>query len=296
MDKNPITMNEIAKRAGVTQSTVSRILNKKENMVSELTRQRVLTIARELNFQPNHYARSLKSGKTHCIGITTLTRMSRFMQMFEQSCLGLIYSGIGEAVSNGHYRLVFQDVSQQESTIGMAQNKMVDGLIFVTFSEAIEKYEQLRKDYLSNLEVPYVIIHTIERDFGPQSIGLAASRAGFMAVEHFISAHHYTEIACVRPQIPVSHGDDLVKGYQAALAHYNIPFKDELLLVSSNYGEKAGYQLAEQLIDSHKLFRAFFVTDDSIARGEVRLPRVREEGCRLECVWEANGLWRGHGG
>jgi LacI family transcriptional regulator len=272
-------MIEIARRAGVTQSTVSRILNKKEDMVSEITRQRVLTIARELKYQPNHYARSLKSGKTQCIGITTLTRTTRFMQLFEQVYLGLTYSGIGEAVSGENYRLIFQDVSRQENIIAMAQNKMVDGLIFITFSEAIEKYEQLRKDYLSSLKVPYVIIHSIERDFGPQSVGLTTARAGFMATEHFIQAHQITEIGCVRPNVPVSHCDDLVKGYQEALAHYNLPVRDELVFVSSDYGEESGQQLAEQLVNGRKLPRALFVADDSIARG--MLMKFNQAGVRV---------------
>ena len=102
-------MKDIAKRAGITRQTVSEILNNKFSRVSDATRQRVLQIAKELNYRPNQLARSLKTGKTNIIGFTYsgLTRL----RFFKHPYLGDLHTGAGEFLSLRQYKLIFHLLS-----------------------------------------------------------------------------------------------------------------------------------------------------------------------------------------
>ena len=66
-----VTMKDIAQKAGITRQTVSEILNNKTLRVSKSTREKVLQIAREMNYRPNYFAKTLKTGITNYIGIRT---------------------------------------------------------------------------------------------------------------------------------------------------------------------------------------------------------------------------------
>ena len=87
-----ITMQDIADRANISRRSVSGILNNNPTIkVSEKTRERVLKIAKQLNYQPHHFAQSLKKGRTNIIGITTLGGASGF---FDNHYAGRVYRGI----------------------------------------------------------------------------------------------------------------------------------------------------------------------------------------------------------
>ncbi len=64
----PLTLEDIAKHAGVSRATVSRVINGEEN-VKEQTRKRVLEVIQQINFQPNLAARSLAAGRTNVLGL-----------------------------------------------------------------------------------------------------------------------------------------------------------------------------------------------------------------------------------
>src|SRR5512135_2039825 len=75
----PATLTEIAKVAGVSVATVSRVLNNVDHPINEKTRQRILKLAEELNYQPNLVARSLRLDSTCTVGIIVESMMSPFV-------------------------------------------------------------------------------------------------------------------------------------------------------------------------------------------------------------------------
>ena len=64
-----VTIEDVAKAAGVSKSTVSQFLNKRYKYMSERTRDKIEKVIEELQFQPNHFARNLKSKRTKLVGI-----------------------------------------------------------------------------------------------------------------------------------------------------------------------------------------------------------------------------------
>ena len=96
---NKVTIKEIAGRAGLSKPTVSRILNNKEFVVTQENRDKVFRIARELDYRPNYFAKSLASGKTSCIGFMGSLSLPNFKAPYFSNLLHSIESTMVETVS-----------------------------------------------------------------------------------------------------------------------------------------------------------------------------------------------------
>jgi LacI family transcriptional regulator len=275
-----VTMIDIAKKAGISRKYVSGIINNNNSIwVSEATRERVLNIAKELKFQPNQFARSLKTGKTNCIGISTLTAGSSFLKQFNNPYLGSVYSGIGDQLGDSNIKLIFQEVNSRSESIDLAQTKMVDGLIFVLFAEAMDYFEQIKTEVLQYLKVPYVVIHSLQDDMGCNSIGLDCIKGGYRMVEHLLQ-HGYSSIGCVKDQGRIPFVENVYLGFQKALAGHNVPLDENMVFVTDGTDIQVGYRLAEQLLqEKHPLPRALFVLDDFICYGMIK--KFQEAGVRV---------------
>ena len=118
-------MKEIAIRAGISRPNVSKILNNKPVMVSTGTREKVLQIARELNYTPNYFARTLKTGKTNCIGVSILTNGRDFFTRFNDNYLSNVYSGLGAAIKANAIKMLFHEVNEHKESMELANKRMV---------------------------------------------------------------------------------------------------------------------------------------------------------------------------
>ncbi|MGE5607361.1 MAG: LacI family DNA-binding transcriptional regulator, partial [Bacteroidota bacterium] len=82
-------MEDIAQKAGVSKTTISRFLNGKYEFMSAATRERILNVVKELNFHPNLMAQSLKSGQTKTIGVIVPDLLNPFYPEFIRGVGGL---------------------------------------------------------------------------------------------------------------------------------------------------------------------------------------------------------------
>jgi LacI family transcriptional regulator len=275
-----VTIKIIAQKAGVSEPTVSRVLNSKSK-VTKLSHQRVLKIAKKLNYQPNHFAASLKTGKTNCIGISALTAHASFMTRFNDPYLGSVYSGIGEVLSRANnVKLIFHEVNQQSQSMEMAQKKMVDGMIFILFSKSLEDFEQIKSAVLRKISIPYVVIHSDQLDLSYNNVGTDFIQGGLTVTKHLIN-HGYQSIGCVtRPQPMPSFVANIFKGYQKALAFHHLRCDETMMMTATDTTIPAGYGLAERWLQSQRpLPRALVVLDNLICLG--MLKKFREAGVRV---------------
>ena len=130
-----ITMTEIARLTGVSQPTVSRVLNGNQAVNPEI-RERVLACAREHNFQPNVMAQSLVGSKTHLIGVILTDISNSFfadlVKYLEQEARKAGYSLI---LFNSNYNL-----EQEAESLSVMQRYRVDGLIVVPIDAKSKRY------------------------------------------------------------------------------------------------------------------------------------------------------------
>lgn len=144
-----ITMTEIARMTGVSQPTVSRVLNGNQAVNPEI-RERVLACAREHNFQPNVIARSLAGNKTMLLGIVFTDISNSFFSDLEMYLEQ-------EAKKSGYSVIVFNsgyDWNREKECLDVIRRYRVDGLIIVPVEENSERFQ----NEMQNLDIPAVAL------------------------------------------------------------------------------------------------------------------------------------------
>ncbi|QSI76578.1 MULTISPECIES: LacI family DNA-binding transcriptional regulator [Niveibacterium] len=249
-----ITLEMVARTAGVSPATVSRILNGSAR-VSERKRAAVEAVIKELNYRPNALARGLAQGRTNSIGVLTQDIASPF---YGEALRGienaLKDTGAIPLIVSGHW-LLRDEVERLEHLL----SRRVDGLIVLTGSlpdEMLLRYAT---------EVPLVVTG---RDLeGPNLMSLRFDDyvGARMATQHLIDLGH-KRIAHVAG--PLDHFDSIerLRGYREALVDAGIQPDDDLV-VHADFHEPGGLLAINQLIAARTPFTAVFAANDQSAFG-----------------------------
>jgi LacI family transcriptional regulator len=182
MGRKAVTIRDVAQRAGVGVSTVSYVLNGRDDHVSQATRELILAAARELSYRPNQIARSMVRKRTAAIGL--------IITEVQNPLFAPITEGVEAALRLEGYHIILASAGDPDSEISAVETlraQQVDGLIFMSLSLHFPT-AHLRK--LHEEEFPFVVIN---RDLDDSSINLIQfddRGAGRMATEHLIALGH----------------------------------------------------------------------------------------------------------
>lgn len=217
-----MTIKEIARLAGVSTSTVSKIVNQKDNSISAETRERVLKIVKEYNYTPYASVAS-PSQKTWIIGIILRSSTS-----FDATLDGIVK----EAQANGYNTLICSSSShmdQELKNITAVCKNNVDGIIW-------EPVCAQSLSLASHIEKKGIPCFTVGPDGGPDAFRLPYEDLGYRLTQELIRLRH-ENIACLTQ--PGRRSDAFISGYRKCLFDNQMPF-DETLIFS---------QVGEGLID-----------------------------------------------
>lgn len=249
-----VTLDMVAQAAGVSPSTVSRILNGTAS-VSEAKKQAVDRAIERLGFRPNPVARGLAGGRTLSIGVVTQTISSPFY--------GEAVHGIEDQLEAAGYIPIFVSGHWQEAEERKAMEALlarrVDGLIVLAGRMPNRALKAVAK------RVPMVVVGRELRGPGVYSLSFDNRLGGMMAVQHLIECGH-TRIAYIAGE---RHHDDALDreaGYRAALAQAGIDF-DPALVMPGDYTESGGLLAVNRLLDARVPFTAIFAANDQTAIG-----------------------------
>lgn len=265
-----VTLKDIAGQVGISQQTVSKVLNQRNFTVSDATRKKILAAARRLNYKPNLFARSLKTGRTNMIGITT---MGSSLGRFDMPYAARVYQGIADFFAPHSYKLIFQNLQElvkRDNRLGLAENRVVDGLIFLLFSHEVGPFKKNQAPVLDRLGIPYVAVHSLADDFGFNSVGLDGTRGGALAAEHLVEHGYHTAggIGCVTTPVTNIHCMALIEGFKKGLGRHRVTMQAEHIYEVKSVQTQVGYQLGKDLAAGKApLPRALFVIDDEIVYG-----------------------------
>jgi LacI family transcriptional regulator len=249
-----VTLDLIAREAGVSPSTVSRILNGTAKVSDDKRLAVEDTIAR-FNFQPNLMARSLAMGHTYTIGVLT--------QFIESPFYGEALRGIEDALSGTRYSPLFVsghwNLQTEEARMRLLQARRVDGVIILTgrlSDQQLLKYAQRLPIVVTGrqLAAPKLVSVDVDDFSGARN-----------ATRHLIELGH-TRIAFIAG--PADHPDATarLRGYQQALADAGIACVPELIL-HADFLESGGMLAINQLLESRENFTAVFAANDQMAYG-----------------------------
>ena len=255
------TIQDIAKAANVSKSTVSRVLND-STPVAPQKREAVLEAMRRLQYQPNLVARSLAGGNSMTIGIVTQNIGSPFYDSVTQ--------GVIQGVSESTYSPIFADgrwdPEWEAKAIDTLVNRNVDGMVIVGGSLSAAQLEE-------HCQGKPVVVCARRLEAMPDScIGIDNVQAAHDAVRFLIESGHQriAHICGIR-----EHRDaqDRYEGYCRALADAQIPLDPELV-VDGNFSSQSGVLAVETLLLRGVSFTAIFAANDEMAMG-VRLALYR---------------------
>ena len=248
------TLGHVAKRAGVSPSTVSRILNGTAK-VSAAKQAAVEEAIAALNFRPNPAARSLAGGKTMSVGVLT--------QFIDSPFYGEALRGIEDVLHDNHYVPLFVSghwkVNEEEERLTLLKERKVDGIIVLTgkLSDAV----------LEAMSHQLPVVVTGRHIQTPNSHGIVFDdfRGAKLAVRHLIGLGHQ-RIAYISG--PLDHFDaaQRLEGYQDELSAQGLTF-DPSLVIESDFQESGGYKAMNSLLASRISFSSVFAANDQMAYG-----------------------------
>lgn len=249
-----VTIEMVALEAGVSPSTVSRILNGTA-VVSEAKKKSVEDAVAKLGFVPNPMARGLAGGRTLSVGVITQSMDSPFY--------GPALRGIEDALDPAGYSPLFVSGNWMADTearcIDILLSRRVDGIIVLTGRLTDAALKACAK------KVPVVVTGRNLKAPDLFSLNFDNLEGGRMATRHLIDLGH-RKIAFISgdPQ----HPDAIQRfsGYQQALAEAGIAFNPGLA-VQGEYNEASGLQAVLRLLEARQRFTAIFAANDQMAVG-----------------------------
>lgn len=249
-----VTLDVIAREAGVSASTVSRIINGSAKVSEDKRAVVEATIAR-FNFQPNLMARSLAKGQTYTIGVLT--------QFIESPFYGEALRGIEDVLATTKYSPLFVsghwNLEKEQARMALLQARRVDGVIVLTGRQS----DAQLLEYAQRLP----IVATGRTLCAPNlaSIDVDNADGAAQATRHLLELGH-TQIAFIGG--PQDHPDAIARleGYRNALAQAGVAC-NPALAVCGNFLESGGGMAIHQLLESRQSFTAVFAANDQMAYG-----------------------------
>lgn len=228
-----VTIKDIAKKAGVSFSTVSKAL-RDSPLVTEKTKKQILQIAEEMNYQPNNAARSLVSKKTWCIGVV--------WPSLERLTPSILISRINEMLEKHAYTTLLS-INQVELAIETFHRFKVDAVL--VFDDQQTEIQGRKLD--SNLPVLY---YGISNSQPYPTIDANRSRAIELAVSHLLELNHqriaYIGDVSTKDQLQKQKVDTFIERMKAE----QLPVKEEMIVITDNMDSYDGYSAAKRLLSS----------------------------------------------
>ncbi len=255
-----ITIKDIARMAGVSTATVSMVLNNKDEHISALTKEKILSLAKEYNYIPNTMARSLVTKKTKTIGLIIPDIANPFFPE--------IARGAEDKANEAGYNIIFcntdDNIEKEQKYIDMLSEKMVDGIIFTASSDRNNSLDKLQRQ-----SIPIILL---DRDIpfkGDVGRIVVNNKQGTYEGTKYLIEKGYKLIAFINGNIANETAKHRLAGFKMALQEYELEIKAERMLEGS-FKREWGYGAASWLLNQEIPFDAVVCGNDLIAIGAIR--------------------------
>lgn len=264
-----VTLKDIARVAGVSESTVSKVIGKSsaECRVSEPLQRRVREVAKRLDYKPNMMARGLATRQSGNIAMIIYRYEHLTHPVMTQTL-----SGIAQAISKSPYGLTIQAIyhpgrqeNQTQKLRDLIDKKQADGLVVVAHeTDPLEILDLIKAEY------PFSLVNFYYPRLKADEVRVNFIEVGKRVVKYFAELGH-KKIAILPG--PESYGgnsypnnEDLIAGVQAAAAELGIRIPPERL-ITTDYDAEEAFEAISALLDSNEPPTAIYAGDDAIAKG-----------------------------
>ncbi|CNE29514.1 putative regulatory protein [Yersinia rohdei] len=264
------TMQEVAKKAGVSKATVSRVLSGK-GYVSPATKDLVFKAIDETGYRPNLLARNLATNKSECIGFVvtnTLYSGSYFNEILSQAAQKLESNGRQLVLVDGKH-----SAQEEQEAIQFLLDLRCDAIIiyprFLTVDALdliIDKYKQ-----------PIMVVNRKLRKNHSHCISCDHKGSSYSATQYLIE-HGHQDIAFITGSLDSPTAIERLSGYKAALIDFSLPVRDELI-VQGKWTPTSGAAAVELLLTHKSPFSAIIASNDDMAIGAMK--KLNESGINV---------------
>ena len=256
MENSKVTIEEIAERAGVSITTVSRVLNGKKD-VSAATREKIKRIMKEHDYLPTFSAQTLASKKTNTIGIV-IPRSARYI--FSNPHSMEMLRGITETLSRFDYDFLLI-LNKEKRYSQFFKERRIDGLIFL-----INRYEDPFIQELVEQKYPFVTIGRLRDSEAMTFIDTNSLRSSYLVTEYLIKLGH-RRIGYIGGPLDYTTGLRRFEGFKLALEEYRVPYEESWVKFAANSLQEEGRELAEALLGQETMPSAVVCFNDLMAVG-----------------------------
>lgn len=262
-------LKDVADHAGVSISTVSRVLNHPD-MVNAKTRQRVERSIRKLDYQPNRVARRLssKGGKAHIIGF--------IIPDIENSFYSSIVRGVENVAYTNDYAVILcnsgEDAERENYYLNVLRGESVDGIVLPPIPE-----NRVAATNFKQIDIPTVCFDRQPEEGLFDTVVTDNRRSTRTAIEHLIRLGH-ERIAIICGSLNLYTSVERLNGFKDAFHKHGLEIVDDFIAssdVANQSDRELGFQLAEKLLDLPDRPTAVFTSNNQITLGALRSIRGR---------------------
>jgi LacI family transcriptional regulator len=255
-----VTIEDVAKAAGVSKSTASRVLGK-YGYVSDETRRKVLEAARVLNYRPHALAKSLVTGRTGTIGLLVAD--------IENPFFARIARGVSDAISPEDYDLIVcstnENLLEECHAVRTLRNKQVDGMVIAPATT--DDYSHIEE--LAEEGIPMVLVDRFIESLKLDCVAVTNAEGTREAIDHLAGLGHL-RIAFLGDSTSTTH--ERLDGYRQAMAEHGFSMDDRLVRIT-DYPVQSGYREAISLLCQDSPPTAVFAASNFMTIGALQAAR-----------------------
>ncbi|MFK8061185.1 MAG: LacI family DNA-binding transcriptional regulator [Polaribacter sp.] len=267
--KKKTTIKDIASVLNISTAAVSKALHN-DSRISDKTKKAVRQVAKNLNYQPNHLASALRSGKSKLVGVIVPRTNSNFFSSVIQN--------IEEVLNKEGYNIIItqsnESFEKECSNIDTLLYTQVDGIIASMANETVDlsHYEKIKSK-----GIPLILFDRGENDLNVDYIGIDDYNSSQLIVKHLVE-QGCKRIAHIGGFRRTRIFNNRIRGYVDALEKHNLPLNNELL-IESNLTIKDGREKMQQLLSLENRPDAVYVAGDYAALGALQV--LKEENINI---------------
>lgn len=258
--KNITTLKKIAKELGISISTVSRSLNDHPD-ISNITKDKVLQIAKKLNYVPNLFAKGFRDHKTNIIGVIVPDISHYFTAT-------LLKGIIKQSEINGFKVIISESRNNEEKQSELLHTMIqfgVDGILLSLTRKTINVDEIIK----IRRQIPIVLFDKVSKKVPCTQVVIDDEDAAFRVVDHLINLGK-KRIAIIKEYENSLISELRFKGYLKALKKYNLPIDEKIILSASDISLHQGKRFTNILLSLKIKPDAIFAITDDAAIGVVK--------------------------
>jgi LacI family transcriptional regulator len=257
--RKKVSLKDIADKANVTTAAVSYVLNGQEHKASPAMVKKIKSIAQKLNYRPNHIAKSLKTKKTHTIGLVVADISYRYTT-------GITRAIEAEARKNNYTVLIGssdEDPDKFRDLVGVLVDRQVDGLLLLPVENSEEEIKLLNEQ-----TTPFILLDRYFPSVNTNFIALDNYNSSRHAVDYLVSLGH-TEIAFINYKSNLFHLKERSRGYRDAVKAHHLTASAKLLKLirADNFQQDLTIALDQLLQAKRKKMGVIFASDTLAIKG-----------------------------